>query len=1516
MERPVEIQSFLDRLHRKKHWEFLPSPYEDYDRAYWLISSFLSLVHRARVQTSPGGPPLPLLPVQTQLWIREIRRVGREVKQKPAFVWLDELDASSRALPAFHCRDCGQSGWIALRDPEKDSLVQSKHGKGMALIADPSTIYTAWFDSAPLHDENIVIISPVDESSAPSHAPVWSLNPDRLILVEGKSAKRSGSLAHVPVIISDSEYSGHFVDSEGSEGEGHTRKGAQQCPHCQSRHGVLFVGSQAATLSSVALDELFGSRLNESPKLLAFTDSVQDASHRAGFFGARTYSFTFRTLLQGLIEQSGPAGLPVEQAPDRLIEFLQEERSLSIKDALATLLPPDLEELDPWLEFLKQGKDSPDAAFLDAFKERVLWNVLAEFGLNLFHGRSLETSAASAWHWDPALMDSVCESVHSRLESISPALKDRSPQQLLLWIHGIWSRIRAGGALAHNYLKPLAKNDYWSKRPFGHVVPGREMYPPGGKFRPSLILQRSQGKKDSEHFLIAPGKVNPGQLPWIHAWTRRCLQLSTSDFGAADVTDLLELLLQQAEQCQAIVPMPRSQGHAYSLSIAGATLKPNPDVMECSQTGRLLVRAGEEAALWKDSFSMEYRATSEARYLARPVEDPFTVRQKYYRDRYRRGAPRRIVAEDHTGLLDPDRREEIEQGFKQSDSPLNPNVLVATSTLEMGIDIGDLSSTMLCSVPPATANYLQRIGRAGRSSGTALILTFINQRPHDLFFFGRPADMLKGKVQPPGCWLQAPAVLARQYLGFCMDRAVAAGVITEKFQNADWLVKDFSAENGQIKTFLRWIADNQSILQKDFLQMFPLSKASETKFLAETKATELTRKITEAIEETKADWEVVDRAIRGISGRLKSETADEERKKLLRELDVLKKRKTMRFSVYSLGVLTEAGLLPNYAFPERGIRFEGIVAGEDTEKQSPKPIRAVRPARTGISDLAPWNTYYIQKKQFQIQRIGATEATGLAEKWSFCGNCGFMLQPRGDEITIKHCPRCNLSSDQGGSITDQGQNNLMVDFSRAGAISHEEYFQSISGDSREERIRLGYTRINLFSDDLHSEDAILNESLPFGMEFLPSVTLREINAGYRGASLTNEKIKLHRKHVVTHGFRVCKYCGAVQAPGTRAILHAETCPAFQNKDGDYPYKDMFLYRQLQSEAIRILLAQTDESEVKTLEACIRLGLRLHFGGRPAHIDIQTQEIPQPDGMFSSYYLVLMDAVPGGTGFLSDLYGRQTENGTNPGASARTPGDGIIEILKQARQALKDCVCRRIMDGVKDPDGCYRCIRSYELQYHDKKITREKGIQLLDNLLQAASNLKPVNNLRELKADPRHASALEKNFEAKLLDFVVNKRRGEVNTTIVAGKEAKRFQLPNKDEVWTITPQPDLGLAQGISAGVKPDFLITCSSDKAKPLAIFVDGFQYHAHPNNRLRDDAEKRRAILESGGYRVFSITHEDLKDSDDETGKLALDNYDILKHLRTGLDGRLQKLGYSLKVEDACSSGFKQLLAYIQQG
>src|SRR5690606_16699879 len=92
--------------------------------------------------------------------------------------------------------------------------------------------------------------------------------------------------------------------------------------------------------------------------------------------------------------------------------------------------------------------------------------------------------------------------------------------------------------------------------------------------------------------------------------------------------------------------------------------------------------------------------------------EPHRVREdNFYRRLYRSGRLRHLVSHEHTALLDDDTRLEVERRFSNGSSPIDPNVLTCTPTVELGIDIGDLSTVGLASLPPTPANYLQRVGR-------------------------------------------------------------------------------------------------------------------------------------------------------------------------------------------------------------------------------------------------------------------------------------------------------------------------------------------------------------------------------------------------------------------------------------------------------------------------------------------------------------------------------------------------------------------------------------------------------------------------------------------------------------------------------------------------------------------------------------------------------------------------------------------------------------------------------------
>lgn len=81
------------------------------------------------------------------------------------------------------------------------------------------------------------------------------------------------------------------------------------------------------------------------------------------------------------------------------------------------------------------------------------------------------------------------------------------------------------------------------------------------------------------------------------------------------------------------------------------------------------------------------------------------VEPNYYSNPYQSTNTRTVVAAEHTGLVPTKKRKRIENQFKAPVAQQvadSPNVLVATPTLEMGIDIGDLLNGERCWPPCPT----------------------------------------------------------------------------------------------------------------------------------------------------------------------------------------------------------------------------------------------------------------------------------------------------------------------------------------------------------------------------------------------------------------------------------------------------------------------------------------------------------------------------------------------------------------------------------------------------------------------------------------------------------------------------------------------------------------------------------------------------------------------------------------------------------------------------------------------
>ena len=1405
-----------------------------------IITSILALVAEAKADKKER---FPFLFIQIQIWIRELSGLLRVIEKEPKFTWRDKLGGANEkaALPPYFCRECGASGWLA-----------NKHDNRNQFELDPLGVYEDYFSN----HKNIYFVNTNEEQhyKIEEYEHTASITPYvheiDLKFHDTPSEKRLEMLAYRKV---------------------KDNKALHVCPECNANNAMSIIGTRIATLNSITVSQILASNLDERGekyrKVLAFTNGVQDAAHQAGFVESRNYRFTFRASLQKVINEiKEPVDLVTLR--NRFIDYWKKRSDPNGDNPLEAyfyrFFPSDRAGEAHVEDFRNSSKNSFSKDFENEFDNRLFWEIISEFGYNAAIGRTLEKTGSSAPSFNS---DKLKEAFITTSPWMAANMMDSvGEDSFVKFLNGLLHRTRIRGALDHPYLSKFRKQDLklwdlnWMRD--GRHYLSRKYHP---KSRiPKIVVNYSDNRGVVDSTFAKTTN-------WYHAYFRKSFEFVPEN--KALINEFYENVFKSLESLDIFNADTAKDGQNYAINPKEIVISNKVTSYQCNKCTSSL-NVTQEDAYVEGVSCINYRCSG---HYSKSNVKQFN----YYNLVYNRENSPRIYASEHTGVLERGVREKTEYDFKVRPKYNSLNTLVATSTLEMGIDVGSLNAAINTSIPPKASNFLQRIGRAGRSSGTALITNFAQNKAHDLFYYGEPLEMMEGDINTPGCFLNAKDILIRHFTAYCLDSWTKDD--PEKHQipglikHLNLLKVKITSAGFFVNQLLAFVMDNQKELFAAFTKMYDgqIDPTLIESIKSSIQQGVFQQKLLNVFEDLRKEFFFIIQKEKDIEEYIKEKGLgenDDEYKELTQEKKTLWQLKKAIDKRQVIEHLTNVGILPNYAFPETGVTLNAHVYGFKPEgaEQEPenKSFEIVRSASGALKEFAPDNYFYSQGHRLEISGLNTFDWSGEKSSLTtmrFCSNCDHIVD---DLLTKKEvaCPKCEHES--WNSVSNKHK------FARLQTVkSVNSRKKSTLNDSKDDREQEHYSVSTHFNFNPNSIEGTWGmKKIPFGIEYVKEVELTKVNLG--SGSKNSSHLTINQfEEVARHGFVTCKHCGKstskpsmVLTSKTDKKFHYGFCKFREEDYNNIPddvFEEVFLYRSVKTEALKILLPVQEfqnEATQQMFKAGLQLGLQRYYKGNPDHIAFEFYSEYNIANQRFDRYLVAYDTIPGGTGYLQKLFDPKE----------------FTTLLIEAYNAIKDCSCKN-----SGKDGCYRCILSYSNQYTREDLSRERAEELFGTIVRASKDWEEIN--QGISSLTRTGMIEESELERKFV-YSLKRYTERINDENLIFKEVKengtqtyRLRLPIKDGyvTYAIRPQVSLGEKDGLSVSTRPDFVVKCIEIERdgematdidellafKEVAIYLDGYTYHASEKYmRFYEDIVIRNAISETPNMVAWSLSWTDV--------------------------------------------------------
>jgi ATP-dependent helicase YprA (DUF1998 family) len=668
--------------------------------------------------------------------------------------------------------------------------------------------------------------------------------------------------------------------------------------------------------------------------------------------------------------------------------------------------------------------------------------------------------------------------------------------------------------------------------------------------------------------------------------------------------------------------------------------------------------------------------------LLKPVDfQSETWRENHYRRLYQTLIPIPLSAEEHTAQWSADSALEKQQNFVDGEI----NILSCSTTFELGVDVGELQAVLMRNMPPSTANYVQRAGRAGRRTDfAAFAMTFAQRRSHDLAYFSHPEKMVAGLIRPPTISLENDKIIRRH-----VHSVLFASFFRWAKEQNDALYKtggDFFCESAgmtsgaallreYILTYPNAVREALNrLLPEGMREMFDVDHwgwiINLTNIGAKADPLQEDPVMDRAEAEMKGDLKDIEKAL--------EETLNSDSRFRYAQADRLRQMGETISNRDLLGYLGSHNILPKYGFPTDVVELRTNHLHIPEAKQ----IELQRDLRIAITEFAPGAEVVAAKRVW----VSGGLYKPLTKQWpvysySICSKCNGIFTTLGSEIDI--CPRC------GENFKGVGSNRTLKKF-----IEPEFGFVAKNQEpraSRESRpIRIYGSRVYFAEYRIPGkEDLPTSDLQPFESLVSPKINISQRYSRYGWLVVINDgKSKA--------GFRICRSCGAAESapPPWENAHRGKPAPHTNPVSGrhcsgipeTYALGHKFMTDILELRFDGMLAYQADENTWRSVLYALLEGASESLGIRRE--DLEGTLYYNSGSNIPS--LILYDDVPGGAGHVKRIL------------------NYLPDTILAARERVSLNCC--------GPEtSCTECLRNYRNQpYHDE-LKRGLAKTFLDEL---------------------------------------------------------------------------------------------------------------------------------------------------------------------------------------------------------